>query len=121
MVIMYLLGWWYGRGWTWVLSGTMRRLNAINQTFSVPILLKTLFYPWKQIQTAGSFGNFFQSALDNFVSRWIGATIRIGMLIIAGLSTFALMLTGLIIFILWPLLPLLIILLPLASLLRIGF
>ena len=118
---MYLLGWWYGQGWAWVLRGVSTRLRAISQTFSVGILLPTLFAPWKQIQSPKSFRNFFQSTLDNFVSRWIGATVRLGMLLAAGVSTLALMIGGLAAVLLWPLLPLLIIGLPIASVLQVGF
>lgn len=121
MAIMYLLTWWYGRGWAWLLRGTEARLNAVNQTFSVGILLRTLFAPWKQIQTPGTFRNFFQSMLDNFISRAVGATVRVGMLLMAGVSTLGLVIGCLAAILLWPLLPLLIIGLPLASILQVGF
>lgn len=118
--LLYLLSWWYGQGWGRVLKSAQKRLHAINQTFSVLILLRTLFAPWKQIQSPKSFRNFFQSSLDNFISRCIGATVRLGMLLIAAIATLLVGLAGLTAFLLWPLLPLLIIGLPVAAITRIG-
>lgn len=120
MAIVYLLGWWYGQGWAWVLQGILKLLQAINQTFSVAILLRTIFAPWKQIQSPKSFHNFFQSTLDNFVSRWIGATIRLGMLFVAGIFTFLLMLAGVVAALVWPLLPLLAAVLPIMAITGTG-
>lgn len=115
MLLFSLLGWWYGSGWTWLLKEISRKLYVVKETFSVPILLRTLFSPWKQIQTQSTFQNFFQAAIDNLVSRFIGAILRIGMLIAAIFSTTIILALGMISFIAWPLLPALIIILPLMS------
>lgn len=115
MFFVSLLGWWYGSGWVWLLKGLTDRLKDIKETFSVPTLIKTLFSPWKQIQTVSTFRNFFQSAVDNLISRLVGATIRFFMLIGALIFTFVIIFIGLAALILWPVIPLLLIVLPAMS------
>ncbi len=115
MAIRYLLSWWYGHGWFWVLKGAVRQTHNINAAFSVGILLRTLFAPWKQIQSVASFQNFLQTAVDNMISRLIGATVRSGMLLVAATATLLTMAGGVLVFLAWPLVPLLIIGLPIAA------
>lgn len=115
MAIAYLLGWWYGQGWSWLLKIIRKNLQVLGETFSVPILLKTLFAPWKQIQTASNFQNFFQAMIDNLVSRLIGAVVRFFMLIAAFVLTCGVLVGGLALLIIWPVFPLLIFILPIAA------
>lgn len=115
MAIAYMLGWWYGQGWGWLFGIIRKNLQAVGEIFSVPILVKTFFAPWKQIQTVSSFSNFFQAAIDNLVSRFIGAIVRFFMLIAALFLTTGLIIGGLVLVVLWPLFPLLIFILPVAS------
>lgn len=119
MFIALMLSWWYGRGWFWLAGNIKGRLEAINETFSVPTLLKTLFAPWKQIQSPKSFKNFIQSSLDNFISRFIGATVRTGMLIFALLASTTVLLVGVAALIIWPFVPLLVVLAPIISM-KVG-
>jgi len=116
MTIAYMLGWWYSQGWAWIMHSIRDSLIAIEESFSVPILLKTWFSPWKQIQTPSSFRNFFQAAIDNLISRFIGALIRTFMLITAIFMMAGIAVFGLLSLLLWPIFPLLIVILPLASL-----
>jgi hypothetical protein len=115
MAIAYMLGWWYGQGWSWLLKIIRKNLGVVSETFSVLILLKTWFSPWKQIQTVSTFRNFFQAAIDNLVSRFIGAVIRTFMLLAAFVLTFVLIAGGLALLIIWPVFPALIFILPIAS------
>lgn len=119
MFAALMLSWWYGRGWFWLAGNIKSRLEAINETFSVPTLLKTLFAPWKQIQSPKSFKNFIQSSLDNFISRFIGATVRIGMLIFALFAFATVIVFGIVALIIWPFVPLLFVIVPLISL-KVG-
>lgn len=91
-------------------------LKVVEETLSVPILLKTWFSPWKQIQTQSSFRNFFQAAIDNLVSRLVGAAMRTFLLIAAFALTFGIIAGGLAMLILWPLIPLLVLILPVMTL-----
>lgn len=110
-----MLGWWYLSGWAWLSKGLVKRLYSIQEIFSVGILAKTLFSPWKQIQTPSSFQNFFQAAADNLVSRFVGATARIFVLIAALIIWIVTLLAGIICIIFWPVVPLLFIILPLMA------
>ncbi|MBI2644033.1 MAG: hypothetical protein HYW95_00795 [Candidatus Wildermuthbacteria bacterium] len=80
--------------------------------FSLGVLLRTFFAPWKQIrwQRKRGFdpGDFLYVAGSNIISRWIGAGVR-GSLI--GLGIFAeiiLVLGGMAILLLWFFLPIVI-------------
>ncbi|HEX5455910.1 MAG TPA: hypothetical protein VFW77_00940 [Candidatus Saccharimonadales bacterium] len=116
MAIAYMLGWWYGQGWGWLLRNMTASLKRIEENFSVPILLKTWFSPWKQIQTPSSLHHFFQSLIDNSISRLIGAIVRTFVLLTAFILTFVVLFGGLAMLILWPFFPLLIFILPVAAL-----
>lgn len=120
MSVILLLSWWYGRGWFWVAGSFARRLKNINEIFSVSILLKTIFSPWKQIQSPKTFQNFIQSSVDNLISRFIGAVVRLGMLFAAFVLSFVILLAGLISLVIWPLLPLSVVLVPIISLMVVG-
>ncbi|MBW3568696.1 hypothetical protein KY385_01040 [Candidatus Parcubacteria bacterium] len=115
MFALLLLSWWYGRGWLWVNRQSVNYLKTIDEVFSVATLLKTLFAPWKQIQSATTFQNFIQSSIDNFISRFIGATVRLGMLLTALVLSLLVVFLGLIVAIIWPLIPLLLVALPVIS------
>ena len=121
MAIAYLLGWWYGQGWVWAFHHVRSQLEAVNENFSVGILLRTWFAPWKQIQSPGSLRNFMQSAIDNFISRFIGASVRTIMLFTALLLNILLGAVGIVVLAVWPLLPLLVIALPTAWLGKVEF
>lgn len=114
MAIAYLLGWWYGSGWLWLARGIQKQIRVINETFSVGILLKTWFAPWKQIQSPSNFRNFLQTSIDNFISRFIGATVRTVMILAACVLTFLVAAGGLVALICWPFVPILVIALPVA-------
>src|SRR4051812_2241152 len=105
MWLLYLLSWWYGRGWGWALSSIFGKVRDINETFSIPILLRTWFAPWKQITTQATFRNFFQAAIDNLVSRFVGAAVRTSMIVGGALMSVFTILFGLFAAIAWPLVP----------------
>lgn len=111
-----MLGWWYSRGWLWNLQLTKNRLHAIAHTFAVSILLKTWFAPWKQIYSPSTFQTFFRDAIDNAVSRCIGAVVRGTILFWAGVLSLLVLLVGLVSLVVWPLLPLCIFILPILAL-----
>lgn len=112
MAILVMLGWWYGRGWLWVLKSIPANLSRISQIFAVNVLLKTWWAPWKQIYTPSNFRNFFQIAIDNSISRLIGGIVRTLMLFCAFVLAIFAILFGVVAALLWPLLPMSIVLLP---------
>lgn len=65
---------------------TRNYLLFIEHFFSIRLLLKTLFYPWKrQIFDSGpgfSFSKFFEVVVSNLISRFLGAFIRLVLIIL---------------------------------------
>ncbi len=108
MVIIQLLGWWYGRGWHQTVNDMNRRLDGVMHVFSVPILLRTLFAPWRRIISypGGSFDAHLRAYADNAVSRIIGLTVRASVLLTAAVLLVMVGVGSGLIILLWPLLPL---------------
>ncbi len=81
--------------------------------FSLPLLLKTFFSPWRRYRwrypKAFDLGEFFNTLISNAFSRILGAIMRI-FLIVAGISfQIFVVISGLLIFISWIALPFIII------------
>jgi len=95
--------------------GAIKNILVFNlEYFSVVLLLKTLFAPWKRYQWAHKGGFDIKKTMENLasnlISRTIGAALR-GFIIIIGLFTeIALVLVSVFVFLGWMILPLLIIL-----------
>ena len=82
--------------------------------FSLPLLLKTIFAPWRRIQWSAGKGfniaKLLEALASNLISRILGAVIR-SVLIVAGLATeAALLAAALATLIAWFLLPIAIVL-----------
>jgi hypothetical protein len=115
-----MLGWWYSRGWSWILRLTAARLRTIGRIFAVKILIQTLFSPWKQIHTEATFRNFLRIALDNTISRVVGSVVRGTILFWSLILAILVIIFGVISFVVWPFLPLTVIILPLLTLSGVG-
>jgi len=111
MLVVGFFRWWYLRGWLGLINKVQSILRSLLDSFSISLLLKTLFSPYKQISAYGSGGSSIQAQLsdaaDKLLSRMIGFVLRvviiftgiIAMLIDIILSSFVILL--------WPLLPIL--------------
>jgi hypothetical protein len=108
MLIVPLFSWWYGQGWQLVIKNAELRLVRVAHIFSLPILIRTLFAPWRRIITYPGAGLDAQLRAfgDNLVSRCIGFTVRVLVLIAAGLILMLTACIGFVSIILWPLVPL---------------
>ena len=115
MAIVLMLGWWYSQGWLWTLRATQKRLQTVGRVFAVSILIRTLFAPWKQIQTVSTFQTFFRDLVDNTVSRGIGAVVRGAILFWTLVLSILIIIFGIISFIVWPIIPLFVIILPILT------
>jgi hypothetical protein len=107
MFMLDLFSWWYRAGWAGVLTSNRRRLASLSDMFSITILLRTLFSPWKRIITYPGAGldAKMRAFGDNLVSRCIGFVVRSFVLLAAGVSfAFAVVAAGIEI-ICWPFLP----------------
>lgn len=116
-----MLGWWYSRGWLWILGGMGNKLEAIGKTFAVKVLIQTWFSPWKQIYNPNpTFQTFIRDAVDNAVSRGVGTVVRTFILLAALLLSILVIIGGLLSLALWPFLPLAIIILPILTVTGAG-
>ena len=106
-MLLEFLYWWYGPGWLGTVKRIGHRVVAIMQIFSVPILLATLFSPWKRIvsQSDGSFDMMLRSLVDNLVSRTVGFFVRIIVISTSLILTTIATIIGFCIAVLWPLIP----------------
>ncbi len=81
--------------------------------FSLPVLAKTLFSPWRRYLWSYPVGfqpaAILEALVSNFISRILGAIMRLGLIIIGICGEFLLVVAGAVVFFLWlALLPLII-------------
>jgi hypothetical protein len=88
--------------------------NFASNLFSLPLLLKTLFSPWRKYIWAYpkgfDIGEFFSTFISNATSRILGAIMRVVLIIVGILFQVFVAVAGLIIFLGWLLLPFIVIL-----------
>lgn len=109
MLIVGLLSWWYGAGWWQRIVAVKERIAGLYDYFSIDLLLKTLFAPFRQISAGGVRGPLsvqLQAWFDRLISRIIGAVVRIGVIVIGSLALLLGAFVGLMMIIIWPLIPL---------------
>lgn len=109
MLAVSLALWWYSRGWANTVTNLMSMVSGISRLFSVPILLRTLFSPWKRIISypGASLDAKMRALVDNLVSRAVGFVVRILVLLTALVMEAAAGCLGVAWIIVWPCLPLL--------------
>ncbi len=110
MVIVGLFSWWYGAGWERCIAVVKQGLLAVYDYFSLDLLLRTLFSPFRQISAGsvrGPLGVQLRAFVDNIISRTIGAAIRTVVLAIGILTLSLVAIVGLLRIALWPFVPVL--------------
>ena len=95
---MEFLSWYYSEGIAYYLKRWVYALRYVEHNFSIPLLAKTLFYPWKRLETEDSGPGFditryFENLTFNLISRFIGACAR-AVLIFCGLFLIAFVFIG---------------------------
>ena len=116
MVIVGLLGWWYGPGWRRCAGRVAERLAATADFFSIGLLLRTLFAPFRQISAGrvrGSLSVILHAWFDRLLSRLIGAMVRTAMIVTGALALTVHGIVGIVMILGWLVVPAL----PLAGLL----
>lgn len=111
MVITEMFFWWYKDGWHVFIANVKNWIKSLADFFSMSSLIRTLFKPYRQISantsaSSSSLSLRFSAFLDRLVSRLVGFTSRL-ILLLAG--TILIILGGslsLVLIILWPLIPL---------------
>jgi ABC-type multidrug transport system fused ATPase/permease subunit len=110
MLMIGFLQWWYSIGWMDFALRQVDRLRNLADFFSIGLLLRTFFSPFKLISAYSDdnaniqqqFAEFF----DKLLSRIIGAFVRFFIIIFGIIAiVFTAAATG-IMFLLWPILPL---------------
>lgn len=107
MLVLPLCIWWYSQGWLRVIRDFAVNLQRVLHIFSVPILLRTLWAPWRRIITypGASIDAKLRALGDNLVSRCIGFTVRMLVLIAALLIMLLVAVWGAIWIVVWPFIP----------------
>lgn len=108
MIIVWALSWWYGAGYKAQLSLLHERLVGSYDYFSIGLLASTLFAPFRQIsagKVSGPIGLRLRAFVDRLISRFIGAFVRL-ILIVVGIVWLALQaFVGAVVLLLWALVP----------------
>lgn len=84
MFLVGILTWWYGHGWRDRLTMIGGRVARTSDYFSVGLLVKTLFSPFRQISAGsvdGPVSAQMRAFMDRSISRIIGAVARSFMII----------------------------------------
>lgn len=108
MTLITFFSWWYGTGWARVPRETRRRVAHVTQLLSLRQVLRTLFAPWKQDVAAASskaVQDRVNALIGNLISRFVGFSIRSILIVITCLAALGLMLYGVVLTIVWPVLP----------------
>jgi hypothetical protein len=111
MLFVSLMRWWYGFGWLDQAGLVRNRLDKVADYFSIELLLRTFFKPFRQIDAdraqKGSLDVVLRGMLDQLFSRVIGALIRLFMIVFGSIVVALETLVGLARLVVWPVLPLL--------------
>jgi hypothetical protein len=111
MVLLLFFRWWYSAGWLNAFDRIVARIKNIYNDFSLPILLRTIFEPWKQITSYAPRESSFDLKLrvwfDNIFARIIGFVIRITVILFSVVIMIFVAIFGLVIALIWPIVPLL--------------
>lgn len=109
MFIVGILSWWYGPGWRQRAARLGERLKASMDYFSIDLLIRTFFSPFRQISAGkvrGPLGVQMRALLDRIISRLIGAMIRFVMIIVGSVAIGFHGIIGVVFLMLWAVMPL---------------
>ncbi len=107
MLALAFFKWWYGPGWLKLVASVKGRISGTINSFSVPLLLRTLFSPWRRIISPGGDNVIagLRATLDNTVSRFVGLGVRLIVVITATIIVSFVFIGGVAAIIAWPLVP----------------
>jgi len=109
MLILDFLSWWYGAGLQKRFASISRMLTKNADRFSLGLLLKSLFKPFRQIDAdsggGGGIDVMFQRMLGSLISRFVGFFARLVLIIVGLVATILELILGLILILYHLLLP----------------
>jgi hypothetical protein len=110
LLVTELLKWWYTAGLRQRAQKVSLRLDGTIDYFSMDLLLKTLFSPFRQISAGkvdGSLEVKLRAVADRLISRLIGGIVRSTLLIIGGITIVFQSILAIVTMVLWLLVPIL--------------
>lgn len=110
MVIVGIIGWWYGRGLRLQIERLLNRVMSVYDYFSIDLLLRTLFAPFRQISAGhvrGPLAVQLRALGDRLFSRLIGAVVRCIMIVIGAAACIVILVIALLGLVLWLVAPVL--------------
>lgn len=102
MLAISFLEWWYAQGWGIFASGLAQRLKSSADFFSLKLLIRTLFSPFRQISATSTGPG---QIIDRLISRAIGFIVRLGLMLFGAVLIIIETVVGLALLIIWPLVP----------------
>jgi len=108
MIILSLFSWWYTTGWLTLARKCADRVRGLLQFFSVPLLLGSLFAPFRQISSEhvdGPIGVQLAALGDRIFSRVIGAIVRSFLIVVGAAAVLIFGMFCIVIMLGWPLVP----------------
>ena len=108
MFIVGLLSWWYGAGWKQRVLVAREHLLSTYDYFSLGLLLRTLFAPFRQIsagQVQGPVGVQIRAWFDRLISRAVGLVVRSMVIVIGSITLMLVVLVQFAAIVLWSLIP----------------
>lgn len=111
MVIVGIIGWWYGRGLRLQIERLLGRIMAVYDYFSIDLLLRTLFAPFRQISAGhvrGPLAVQLRALGDRLFSRLVGAVVRCIMIVVGTAACIVMLVVAVISMVAWlaaPVLP----------------
>ena len=103
--------WWYMQEPIYLWRSISVVTLKVYANFSIPLLLKTLFDPWKRDAVSlvnASLSENFQVMLQNLISRFIGFFIRLITIFIGYVATILIFIGSMILMLAWLAMPLII-------------
>ena len=108
LLVTELFRWWYTAGLRQRLKKISVRLDGTIDYFSMDLLVKTLFAPFRQISAGkvdGSLEVKMRALIDRLFSRLIGAFVRSLLLVVGGVTIALQAVLALVMILLWLLVP----------------
>lgn len=109
MLLASFFKWWYGAGLKNRFSRLRDKLVQTSDFFSIGLLLKTFFQPFRMIDAQkldkGALEDKLRNWFDRLVSRMIGAMLRLGVLLVGILALVARLVYSFVAMFLWLFIP----------------